>query len=82
MTREKANDQYRLLITNNHDSHITGDWLAHCLDNKIIPAILDPHSSHLIQPLNIDIFGSLKKVMTREITPILMIQVHRLHKRE
>ena len=46
-TREKANDQWRMLISDGHDSHITGDWLSHCLDNKILPAILPPHSSHL-----------------------------------
>ena len=85
MTREKANGQYRLLIKDGHDghdSHITGDWLAHCLDNKIIPTVLGPHSSHLTQPLDVGIFGPLKKVMAREITPVLMTQVHRLHKRE
>ena len=80
MTREKANGQYRLLINDGHDSHITGDWLAHCQENKIIPAILSPHSSHLTQPLDIGVFGPLKKVMAREITPILMTQVRRLHK--
>ncbi len=76
MTREKANGQYHLLIMDGHDSHITGDWLAHCLDNKIIPAVLGPHSSHLTQPLDVGIFGPLKKVMAREIMPILMTQVH------
>ena len=75
MTREKANGQYHLLINDSHDSHITGDWLAHCLDNKIVPAVLSPHSSHLTQPLDIGVFGPLKKVMAREMTPILMTQV-------
>ena len=82
MTHEKANGQYHLLIMDGHDSHITGDWLAHCLDNKIILAVLGPHSSHLTQPLDVGIFGPLKKVMAREIMPILMTQVHRLLKRE
>jgi len=82
MTHEKANGQYRLLINDGHDSHITGDWLAHCQENKIIPVILSPHSSHLTQPLDIGIFRPLKKVMAQEIMPILMMQVRRLHKAE
>ena len=36
----------------------------------------------MTQPLDIGVFGQLKKVMAWEITPILMTQVHRLQKTE
>lgn len=38
-----------------------GNWLAHCQENNIIPAILIPHSSQLTQSFDVDIFGPLKK---------------------
>jgi len=64
LTWEKANGEWRLLLFDGHDSHISGDWFAHCLDNKIIPALLVPHSSHLTQPLDIGVFSPLKKALS------------------
>ena len=60
-TRDKAAGEYRLLICDGHDSHITAEFIAHCIDNKILLMILPPHSSHLTQPLDVGVFGSLKK---------------------
>ncbi len=71
-----------MLLFDGHDSHISRDWFAHCLDNKIIPALLVPHSSHLTQPLDISIFSPLKKTLSQTLTPLLITQVHRIHKAE
>jgi DDE superfamily endonuclease/Tc5 transposase DNA-binding domain len=65
-TRDKAGGEYRLLICDGHDSHITGEWVAHCMDNNIILAILPPHSSHLTQPLDVGVFGSLRNIWQRK----------------
>jgi len=43
LTREKANREWSLLICDGHESHISADWLTHCFENKIIPALLVPH---------------------------------------
>jgi len=43
-----------MLICDGHDSHITGDFIGHCMDNDILLMILPPHSSHLTQPLDDD----------------------------
>jgi len=64
LTRTKANGQYRLLVYDGHDSHISGSFIAHCLQNRIILLILPPHTSHLLQPLDVAIFGPLKKRLT------------------
>ena len=81
-TREKAAGEYRLLICDGHDSHITGEWVAHCMDNNIILAILPPHSSHLTQPLDVGVFGSLKKHMAAQIDPLIRLGVARIQKVE
>ena len=82
MTREKANGEYRLLICDGHDSHITGEWIGHCMDNNIVLMILPPHSSHLTQPLDVGVFGPLKKCMATEIEPLLRTGVARVQKVE
>ena len=82
LMREKANGRWRLLICDGHDSHISANWLTHCFENKIIPALLVPHSSHLTQPLDISIFGPLKKVLSQKLAPLLLTQVRRLQKPE
>ena len=81
-TREKANGAYRLLICDGHDSHITGELIAHCMDNNIILMILPPHTSHLTQPLDVGVFGPLKKVMSRMIAPLISLGVSRIQKVE
>ena len=81
-TCEKAAGEYRLLICDGHDSHITGEWVAHCMDNDIILAILPPHSSHLTQPLDVGVFGPLKKYMAAEIDHIIRLGISRIQKVE
>ena len=52
-------DQYRLLLFDGHDSHCTSEVIEHCLQNKIILLCLPSHSTHLLQPLDVGIFGPL-----------------------
>jgi DDE superfamily endonuclease/Tc5 transposase DNA-binding domain len=81
-TRDKAAGEYRLLICDGHDSHITGEWVAHCMDNDILLMILPPHSSHLTQPLDVGVFGPLKKHLAAEIDPLIRLGVARIQKVE
>jgi len=81
-TQDKAAGEYRLLICDGHDSHITAEWIAHCIDNDILLMILPPHSSHLTQPLDVGVFGPLKKHMAWEIEPLIRLGVLRIQKVE
>jgi DDE superfamily endonuclease len=81
-TRDKAVGEYRLLICDGHDSHITGKWIRHCMENNIILMILPPHSSHLTQPLDVGVFGPLKKHLATEIEPLIRLGVTRIQKVE
>jgi DDE superfamily endonuclease len=81
-TREKADGAPRLLICDGHDSHITGQFIGHCMDNNIHLMILPPHSSHLTQPLDVGVFGPLKKVMAAKIDPLLQTGVANVQKWE
>jgi hypothetical protein len=81
-TRTKANGQYRLLVCDGHDSHISGSFIAHCLQNRIILLILPPHTSHLLQPLDVAIFGPLKKRLTAALSHLNQAQLVRIQKFE
>src|SRR5579859_1150818 len=81
-TREKANGQWRLLICDGHDSHITGAFITYCMDNHIHLMVLPPHTSHSTQPLDVGIFGPLKKAMASELAPIIGTQIGRPQKAE
>ena len=53
---------YILLILDGHGSHLTPASDNICKDNNIIPICMPPHSSHLLQPLDVGCFGPLKRV--------------------
>src|SRR5271154_3521892 len=71
-----------MLICDEHDSHITSDFVGHCMNNNILLMILPPHSSHLIQPLNVRVFESLKKLLSSKLKSLLRTRVARIHKPE
>jgi hypothetical protein len=82
MTREKANGRMRVLIYDGHGSHVRGEFLEHCNQNRIHPLLLPPHTSHLLQPLDVGIFGPVKKAMTSQLDRIVRTQIHKIQKHE
>ena len=49
-----------LLILDGHSSHLTADFDAFCNDNVIICLCMPANSSHLLQSLDVGVFGPLK----------------------
>ncbi|APA05486.1 hypothetical protein sscle_01g002560 [Sclerotinia sclerotiorum 1980 UF-70] len=81
-TCAKADGKYRLLICDGHDSHISGNFIAHCLQNRIVLLILPPHTSHLLQPLDVAVFGPLKKRLTAALSDLNQAQLVQIQKIE
>jgi hypothetical protein len=81
-TRAKANGGQRLLICDGHDSHICGSFISHCIQNRISLLILPPHTSHVLQPLDVAIFGPLKKKLTAALAHLNEAQLVRIQKVE
>jgi hypothetical protein len=57
---ESAQDQkgeWRLLLWDGHTSHISVTAIKFCLEKKIIPLCLPPHTTHLLQPCDVGLFG-------------------------
>jgi len=50
----------RLLILDNHESHTTPEFRDFCTENNIFLLWMPPHTSHLLQPLDVGCFSPLK----------------------
>ncbi|KAF6517708.1 hypothetical protein HZS61_003269 [Fusarium oxysporum f. sp. conglutinans] len=67
-TKARQKGQYRMLVLDGHESHINAEFNEYCKANKIIPLCLPSHSSHLTQPLDVGVFGPLKKAYGSQIS--------------
>lgn len=82
MTWEKANGKPRLLICDGYESHVTLEFIIHCMFHNIVLLILPSHSSHITQPLDLGIFSPLKQHMATELHGIVSSEVACLQKVE
>ena len=56
----KQQGAYRLLLLDSHGSHHIDEFLKFCEDHKIKPVGMPPHTTHLLQPLDVCVFQPLK----------------------
>jgi hypothetical protein len=61
----------RLLILDGHSSHETAEFDNFCRENAIICLCMPPHTSHLLQPLDVGVFGPLKRVYGKLVEGIM-----------
>jgi hypothetical protein len=57
---------HRLLIIDGHESHESLEFQQYCKDNDIVALCMPPHSSHLLQPLDVGCFAPLKLAYGRQ----------------
>ena len=60
-TSAKLQGEYQLLIFDRYASHVSNEFIKFVKANMIICLCLPPHSTHLLQPLDVSIFGPLKQ---------------------
>ena len=70
-SRLTAAKQYRLLVLDGCEIHIHVEFIEYCLDNSIIIYCLPPHSTHLLQPLNVGLFSPLQKYYGKEVDKLV-----------
>jgi hypothetical protein len=66
-TKPIAGLHRRLLIVDGHNSHVNMRFINYCDQNRIILAILSPHSTHRLQPLDVSVFRPLADYYSQEI---------------
>ncbi|KAH7464010.1 hypothetical protein FOMA001_g17859 [Fusarium oxysporum f. sp. matthiolae] len=81
-TNNRSTGPYRLLILDGHESHHSADFQIYFEENNIITLCMPPHSSHLLQPLDVGCFGPLKKAYGREIEHLIRRSITHISKTE
>lgn len=81
-TKNKRSGVKRLLILDGHESHMTPEFESFCQDHDIITLCMPPHSSHLLQPLDVGCFGPLKKAYSKRIRRLGRVGYHYLIKED
>ncbi|MBE1616029.1 hypothetical protein IDF54_14335, partial [Flavobacterium sp. SaA2.13] len=59
--KPKRDADYRMLIVDSHESHMSVEFNQYCKENNIIPISMPPHSSYLLQPLDVALYSPLKR---------------------
>ena len=57
LTQPKLENAYRLLLLDDHESHCSIEFIEFSDTYKIILLVLPPHTTHLLQPLDVGILG-------------------------
>ena len=70
-TKEEAKRGRRLLIVDGHNSHFNMQFIDYADRHRILLIILPPHSTHRLQPLDINLFSPLATYYTKEIDQLL-----------
>src|SRR6478736_9173745 len=75
-----SKNRYYLLILDRHESHHSVDFERYYKANKIITLYMPPHSSHLLQPLDIGCFSVLKQAYGQEIKHLIRCSITHVSK--
>ena len=81
-TKKRTIGQHRLLIIDGHESHNAFQFKQYCKEKKIITLCMPPHSSHLLQPLDVGCFGPLKKAYGRQAEELMRNRISHITKLE
>jgi 4-hydroxybenzoate polyprenyltransferase len=67
LTQPSRPQEKRLLILDGHGSHETTDFMYLCFQHNIHLLYLPPHTSHVLQPLDLSVFSPLKHSYRKQI---------------
>jgi hypothetical protein len=62
-TKARQVGSYRLLILDGHESHLNQEFKDYCLEHKILTLCMPPHSSHILQPLDVVLLTAETQVL-------------------
>jgi hypothetical protein len=79
-TKASSAGAYRLLIIDGHESHCSIEFQDYCKENKIITLCMPPHSSHLLQPLDVVPYSLLKRHYGDGISLLARSRIHHIDK--
>src|SRR5450432_141349 len=79
-TAPRTKGVYRLLILDGHGSHGTPEFDLFAKEHSIITLCMPPHSSHLLQPLDVGCFAVLKRLYRQQVQNLIRNGVSHIDK--
>lgn len=79
-TFSRTKGKFRLLILDGHGSHLTPKFDEICYQNDVIPICMPPHSSHLLQPLDVGCFAVLKRAYGKKVEDLMRANQNHIDK--
>ena len=68
------------MVLDGHESHHSAEIENYCKENNIITLCMPPHSSHVLQPLDVGRFSVLKRSYGKEIEKLMRNHIHHITK--
>ena len=56
-----------MLVTDGHSSHLSWQFISFAAEHDILLVCLPPHTSHLLQPLDVGLFGPEGHYLSKEL---------------
>jgi len=81
-TARRTQGTYRLLILDGHESHHSTQFELYCQKHNIITLCMPPHSSYLLQPLDVGCFGPMKQAYGRQVEDLMRAHINHVSKLE
>ena len=81
-TKTRVVGTRRLLILDGHESHHSLEFQEFCKEKNIYTLCMPPHSSHLLQPLDVGCFSPLKRAYSREVESLIRHHINHITKLE
>jgi hypothetical protein len=81
-TKARAVGARRLLILDGQESHHSLEFQELCKENNIYTLCMPPHSSHLLQPLDVGCFSPLKRAYSQAIESLIRNRINYITKLE
>jgi hypothetical protein len=80
-TTARTVGSHRLLIIDGHESHKSLAFQDLCEENKIVTLCMPPHTSHILQPLDVGCFAPLKRAYKTEINVLANSDITHIDKK-
>jgi hypothetical protein len=71
---------YRLLILDGYESHLNQEFKDYRIEHKILTLCMPPHSSHVLQPLDVVCFSPLKRKYSQRVRDLARRRVFYIDK--
>jgi hypothetical protein len=79
-TQGRTVGKYRLLFLDGHGSHFTPQFIDFCEKNSIVWLCCPPHSTHILQPLDVGCFSPLKNAYGRLVQDRAQLGINHIDK--